>query len=477
MKRERRAPKLSNIQILVSAMVFVVFGLIIVSYFRYILVAGSREPIMDFFRWIAWFGERIHSGTMSFVDFFSDSNEQVQPLALAIDFYALEAARYDFFGALVLSGAVLKGLASLALVALFFRETKRSRRFSAMAFTAVISICILLACLNLNQWELIAEPFGLTCAIRLVCFFGVFELLSKCLRRIFDYSFRMQVLTVIAISFLAAAVSLLMSGAYFVAFLGAMSVAFLWACVSGRKKLEKKHIVLALIWAAAVLGCVAVYVSYAGNAATQSVGIGAALFAYVKGFIVYLGCTIVPQSISETDLSAFYIAGTLLLIVGIETVLIYLFYGLQDKSYMPILLMAYAVVNGLIIAVARVPAYGVGGLAASRYTVESLLGIVGMLWAWGIIHSYVEMSRAAKASMWVVAILIAVCTVNCYRVEARIAPYRAAYNAGIREVILNAEAASDEELAICQSEPVYVRETSAFLDTYDLSVFAEEAQP
>lgn len=64
-------------------------------YWRYITICGSHVPIMDFFKWISFYGETVHSGDMSFAQFFYDVNEQVQPGALALNFLIMENSDYD----------------------------------------------------------------------------------------------------------------------------------------------------------------------------------------------------------------------------------------------------------------------------------------------------------------------------------------------------------------------------------------------
>ena len=76
-------------------------------YFRYMYIAGSRVPFMDFFKWIAMYAEDVHNGAISVMQFFTDVNEQVQPGALALVFWLLECTDYDVWPLMIL-GAIIQ---------------------------------------------------------------------------------------------------------------------------------------------------------------------------------------------------------------------------------------------------------------------------------------------------------------------------------------------------------------------------------
>ena len=442
------------------------------GFYKYLNLVGYRVPIMDFWRWIAWFGEKFHTGAMSFLDFFKDKNEQVQPLALAIDFAVLEATKYDT-QILVLSGGALKILIAVGLGGWFLWQTRTDlselRIDEALNKCAVV-LLILLVSVNPNQWELMTQPFSLTTSVRVLCFVCVFGLVSYLARTMFQQPLRIQLLEILALSFVTAAAALLMSGAYMAALLGAASFAFLLGCLAEGKNLKKTVLIPALIWIITVGGCFAAYMSMMGDKDITGKA-GVPVIDCLKGFFVYLGAGLVPGSLKAESVAGLTAAGVLVLLCALWIFLAYFAAGLYKKTYMPILLFAYSVFNGVMIVLGRVTKYGAGTAASSRYTVESLLGIAGLVWAMGLLYQEKNIKKSSSAVIWIMMAAILAGTGQCCINEFNQRSYSMSYQDHMKTVMLHSDMATDEDFFSFQEKPEYVREAITFLRKNDFSIF------
>lgn len=195
------------------------------------------------------------------------------------------------------------------------------------------------------------EPFGLTCAIRIIVMFAIFALASKFIWRMLVFLFGQQVLCVLVLGALSGAFSLLLAGGYCVGFLGAISVAFLIECGFSWKQMKPRHMIVVVMWAAAALGSIAVYISFAAEGTTGLLQNGTSLVAYLKGFLVYLGGAIVSQHYAEETVTRFKLGGLAVFVAAMATGVVYLRLMIGKRSYMPLLLMLYAAIFGVVIVV------------------------------------------------------------------------------------------------------------------------------
>ncbi len=437
---------------------------------RYVSIAGFRTPIMDFFRWVAWFGEKSHSGGLGLFELAADSNEQMHPLSLAINFWVLEITGYDFW-ILVISGAILRCVFSAILIITFIRSIKNTSIIEYL-LCVICSLAICLVSVNPNQWELVSMPFSLATSVRDLLFFGLFYYVSSLLNKFFDLSFRNQLIGALVLSLFAAAVSLLIASAYFIALLGSISIVMILLLIIRRKQLKPTVVIPGIIWAATVIGCFLSYILLSKGAATQSIRNHAGILSFFEGIILYLGASIVPQNLSETSLSLFYIAGVIVL-----EAYIYITYKLIKekiilKNVIPLLLIFYSIINGFVIGLGRIGGYGLGTMVSSRYTAESLLGLVGVVWGGALIYAEGKRSVSRKTALCMLAAAVVLSVSSCYIVENRLAPYRGNYANNIKKIMMNIDDYTDQELSVCQSEPYYVRPATEFLKNNNLSVFA-----
>lgn len=439
------------------------------SYYTYMKICGHHVPIMDFFKWISMFGRSVHSGNMIFTDFFNDVNEQMQPGAMALNFMVMEKSKYDMWP-LVAIGTILHWLKTLVLGFTLLYPYYKEKRISVESLLGAIAIVIL--SLNLNQWELLAEPFSMTCAVRTILFIIIFAVSSYLFCHVFEFLYMKQIAAFSALSIAAFLISILFASAYFVGLLGAISIAGLMMIFDRKKDIELRQIALPIIWATTVILTIWTYINTASLENSQAAIHTIPILEIVKGWIVYFGAAIIPLSNNNVSLSVFYVVGIANLITMITLMILYLKYKLERKSFFPIILVVYGMISGLVISIGRVPSYGVSTMCSSRYCIESILGLVGGVYMGVKIISAITKKQSLRflIILWIIFLILG--SLFCNAAELKIAPYRAEYQKNISQVMKNASILDDYELEICQAEPHYVRDAVQFLKLNQFSIFS-----
>lgn len=441
-------------------------------FWRYITICGSHVPIMDFFKWISFYGETVHSGDMSFAQFFYDVNEQVQPGALALNFLIMEKSGYDMWPMMVI-GTVLQCMKAIALGASVLVAVRKQKNGLIWGWLGAVAVTI--AMLNQNQWELMTEPFTVGMAVRCILFLLTFNYASYLFQHILEKSYWKQVAGIIILSVLSFAVSLSFAAAYFTGFLGAISIAGIIFIIDRRKEIKARHIGLAVIWGCTVLVTLAVYLCVAPSSEAADISV---LFRHVsqllKSLILYYGAAIVPQQLSEGNPFIFYFFGVVALIATVVIAIMYLAKKELRKQLFPVMLVVYGAITGLVIAVGRISVFGQETMMSSRYCTESILGICGTV-IMGVRLCSVKSSKRKGYCLAVstFALLVISSALLCNAYEMQIAPYRAIYQDGIVNAMKNAEYLDDDQLLICQAEPLHVREAVQFLRKNELSIFSK----
>ena len=318
------------------------------------------------------------------------------------------------------------------------------------------------------------EPFGLTNTIRIVCYLATFIWVEKLFAHFYEDSFRRQLIKVLLLSLVSAFISLFLSGAYLVGFLGAVSVTILISLLIHRKELRVRLVFPALIWTATVIGSIVYYIQLIGSE-NQTIQGGHPFLDYLRGFLCYLGVSIVPQHIvEERSIQPAVIAGALLL--GAAALLLFFCFRRKksERSLLPLMLGLYALIVGAVITLGRVQYYGAGTMASSRYSTESVLFPVSLLMM--SVELYDDMKPLLRRSLIALLVCAAGSLGMCYQEELRMAPYRAAYQKQMREMMLDSENYMDDDLHVFQESPEHVRESIAFFKKYNLSVFSEGHQ-
>lgn len=447
-------------------------GVICAVYAKYINICGFHVPIMDFFRWIGMYGEKVHNGTISFLDFFFDVNEQMQPGAMAIYFGMLELSDYDMWP-MVAVGNVLLCIKAVALAALIFIPFLKQKKH--ILFGVLSAIGVAAVCLNPNQWELVIEPFTLSLAVREYLFYGIFLLFSIFFVKLFQIPFWKQLFYITLLTVVASAVSITISGAYFVGLLGAISIGGCILIIDQRKQIQSKQCLLGAIWAIGVLGTLSIYLSFTVDSVANSVSASTSmnLIDFIKAWCIFWGGAFVPQNFSESSLSQFFAVGAIFTVISAVLLAMYFHKGLHKKSYFPFFLLVYGCVIAVILIVGRCSTYGIGSIASSRYCVESCMGVCGAIFMLAELVLQSEGNNVGKPLAYMSMTGVILSAVLCFHVELGIAPYRRIYQENISDCMQTIDLLEGDAFDGFQALEDDVRKTVTFLRDNNLSIFRD----
>lgn len=446
-----------------------------ISFYNYNLVAGSTVPIMDFWEWIYKFGIDSWEGNLSFSQLYSDSGVHSQPLILYL--YCKVFCTFGFnMRVCIYSGTIILMLLSAAVISFFLYQSKNSGHW---ILRGLIVFLIAGAILNYNSWELLTEPFVMGTAIRCVSYYGLFGLTGRLLSRYYEIpALRRRTYLVILVSSYIF-VALMISGAYFVALLGAFIVGcviFIYMDDNYRKK-ESWIIVFLSLAVTLIIGVI--YLSHAGAEAgtspnaLQNISINGKWFL---GVLTMLGASLLHQNLYDSYGSIlYYVVGGFLLVAVIVAVVFFFKKKIFKKGFFPLLCLVYAGLNVAVIAAGRVNRFSVAYLSSSRYAVETSFGLIGLLWLlYEILTSFQHSQNCwCRLAIGLIAIGMLTGLFTGMRIETGIAPYRQIYNQRLETMMIDLDAYTDEELAPFQSQSLYVRESVDFLRKNQLSVFED----
>ena len=156
----------------------IAFGVMAFLYAIYVAVAKMSVPIMDYWRWIAVYGQDVLDGTVTFADWFrSDAGQHIHPLSMMITFWMLKIFHFDVVP-LVVCGMLLRILVAGGLTVFFvlrFRKEERETPVRLFLFAVAVALSVL----NFNQWEAALEPFSLAFMLRVTLFYASFYMADR----------------------------------------------------------------------------------------------------------------------------------------------------------------------------------------------------------------------------------------------------------------------------------------------------------
>lgn len=454
--------------------VILIFIWIAVDYVDYMEIAKSTVPIMDFWEWIAVYGQSIVDGTVSFADFFnSDEGQHIQPICMAINFWVLEKFKFDV-NPLVEWGMILRLTIAAWMVALFlhhFRNKKNNNYLVQFLCTTVI----ILAILNYNQWEMTTEPFSLTNAFRVGNYIFSFYLADLLMNRIPQKSMMSNLGSSAVLGLYCAFLTIFVGAAYFVGHLVAIGLAMLWTLLQQRDN-WKKYFFPMFVWGVISFLAACVYYAMVSNrtvADTPVVALGEYIRLLIEGVCLFWGAMFVhTNDINANGLAFVAILGALFLVCSVVITIHYLCVHRDGKEMFPVICVAYTMVISVAVSFGRVTVFGSQVMTSSRYVTESVISLIGLAWMTCDLFLRKERTPIGWIRPAACAVATIVLLVLAAEAEKKTAPHRAIYNDNLQEMMLNIEDYSDEELALFQANsPEYVRYSVGFFEENDLSIF------
>jgi len=447
----------------------IIVGALIIFLFHihYLFLSTRNVPFMDYWRVLKDFGEKIMTNNLALRDFWSPINGQRPGLMLFLLAINMRLFGYntqiEIFG-----GAIIKLFISIILIYTFIKENrdKQIQNFKIQ----ILCLSFLVAIFNLNQWEIITLEFSLSYMIRLFCFIFIFIYLSHCLLNMNNYKNHLYYISILLIPIIC-----LISSALFAPFVGSIcTVVFINFCINYKKErllYFKNYLVL---FFSIVFGA-SIYLYNIGSLLVlgEKIKIGTLLINFIKGTLIMFGTSLV---FIENNFKLLYTLGIIIALLYLLAIFLFFKKEMYKKTYIPLFLILYNFLYISIIYYGRGLHFNHLYLAASRYTTETTLGLIGILWIFlNVILEEINFKTIVKrnylriSSISVSLIIIGLITTIYF--ESKIGPYRGKLFEICKNILLKIDYTSDDELSIFQDAYGSVRIGVDILKKYNLGIF------
>ncbi len=375
-----------------------------------------------------------------------------------VRFFYCDNLAYVFAGAFFLS-------ITIAVILVIYHK-KIATKSSLLTFCGAI-VCVI-PMINLNQWEILT----LYCSVVFMLRILLYVLLLNYLDKLFvEGNEEGQWRRVIVYGIFSIVTILFVSQAYFPGFVAAVCFIVVVDYIIKRNKEYIKY--YSAVFISMLSGALIYYVTLdKGTAGTgESVDISQRIIDFIKGLILMLGSTIIPQTKQSLNMQNTYSAGIVILSLACFSVYLFFRTKMYKKTYFPLACLVYAFVSILVIEYGRIYTFGLGSVTSSRYVVETTIGLVGLMQIyWNCLIS-IDMKKIVKGISVCAIVGVLGMMMWSNSVEMEIAPYRKIYNQGMENLLINIDEVTDEQLSIFQTAPDNVRKTAEIMKKYNLSVW------
>lgn len=454
---------------------FVVLVAMTVQYWNYVEIAKTTVPFMDFWRWIAVYGEKVQNKTIQFHDYFnSDCGEHIQPIAMMIYFTIL--GRTDFnIAALVEIGSIFQIILAFSMVGFFWFSSAKTCKVDTVVKS--ITTCILFLCvINYNQWEMTTEPFSVALAYRLINYYLSFILAAYWLANMEKRSLKKNLLFSFVFGCFCAFLTLFVGAAYFVGHLVAIGLSCLWVLIQ-RRNMWKNYLCPMFVWGILSFVSAVVYAYILLHRGTQiqdiSLNWGTLTVELIQGVCLFWGAALIPTPFINSHGSQIVaILGAVVLIVAVIVLVRYLKQHCDGSGMFPVICFLYAFVISIAITMGRYGKFGISTMVSSRYVVESSIGLFGLIWM-----AYFLWSGKRKEDRREILSIIAIAFSGLMllfsaKVQIAFSPYMKESFEKLKVIMQNINEYSDEELTGFQAnDPNDIRYCVDFLMKNGLSIF------
>ncbi len=337
-----------------------------------------------------------------------------------------------------------------------------------ISFIVLISFVIF----SLNQWENIVFSLGIAIMLKTLLFILSFFLLDRIIIGQKHYLPYLTISIILAI--------LLFGGGYSLAFILSMLISFVFILIL-KRKIEPKQIKTFFWVLLTSISAITIYLYkiYDNNMINNNITmldrlvfivhnpLGAMKFLLLSFSSSVVGVNVANHYLSQ---SVILLLGLLVIYAYIYALIKYITSKMYDKTFMPIMLIAYSIFILLMILVGRLD-YGVEYGMSSRYTTDTQCGIIGIIWI--VVYSTMKLdlkqSKKYIALLLLLIILFGQLATNI--LEWRIASYRKANFDKLRVMALDIDQYDNNEIKMFQYDNDLVKEGIGILKKHNLNVF------
>lgn len=455
-------------------MLVVLLSMLFVWYGRYIELAKCTIPYSDYFQWTVAYGEKIINHEISMGDYFrSDNGEHIQPIMMLLSTKVLGATDFDY-AVLVTAGMYIRCvMAAILAIYSYLILSKREEPFSE-AVAVICAAIIAFACLNFNQWEMVTESFALGSSIRVLIYFASFLLADYWIQQIPKHSAKQNTFWGGLFGVVLSCTTLLISAGYFVGHVLSIGFVFLFVLLKNINNM-RQYLIPMVTWGITTLaGCIIYVLILVSGTRQDSVSISLDLLSIILGLIVFWGAAFLPIVLLPEiyGLVPYAVIGTL--VIFVMTFLIFKHLRKREAPQLfPVFCIIYANLAAIIIATARISTFSYSTMTSSRYTIESTIGIIGVIWLLAnYLTEHCKLSMKVWASMGILSITALLSISANYEMQR--APYIRNYYDNLELQLLEYESCSDETLEmISATSPEKARLCLNFLKEHHLSIFGD----
>ena len=457
--------------------VFLLFVAYTARYVTYLMIAGATVPIMDYWRWIYKFGPTTLNNDFSLSLFYGDGGEHSQAGTLFLVFKILVNHKFDMKVLLYYGAILIPVLVFIHMVE--FVNRNRDLNWWGLLLGGCLTFVILL---SYNAWEIYTENFIFTSALGTLVKYALYRAIEGFLRKTEEWSDRKCAVICSAFCVAFTMYCLWFSAVSFIGNVIVLAfVTFVWAREDKKYKKPSIRRVCIAIAATCVL-IIVLYFALAKKAGGQSVTntlVLVPVFEYVKGYIIGLGASILPNTVlNDHGRPIFYVTGSLLLIWVVLVVVLIIKKKLLRGNILPLM---YLVSGGVMLAVAcfgRIGQYGVSVMTSSRYCVYSNTALIGLIWLTCQVFKEKSsgsgrniMMTISKCVLAMGCVVLTLALLYAAKIEWGIAPYRGQYYSELARMMRKIDEYSDSQLGGFQSDATFVRGAVEFLRNNHLSIF------
>ena len=444
--------------------IIISLGLALFIMFVYLSKATANVPIMDYWRYINSFVDKMFTDTITFNDLWLNQGVYRYPVIYGLFLLNVKLFHYntqiEIFG-----GCVVMAITSIILYKLlkeYFCDYKKYIKYFGYCM-------LLMAVFNLNQWEILTLEFSLGFALRILSFILVFKYTDYFLCNMTTTYSRAIILAMIYIFVIC-----LFGAAYFPAMIGAVFFTIVFRLFVFLKEEKLGYVKQYIILCAGLIIGTCIYMNgiVSSDITISENGLFSAVFNFniLRALVIMLGSSLV--GVYGVKISFF--VGCVFLGIYIFAIVWYLYNKMYKKTYMPMLLIAYAIMVTCLIYLGRSSVFNLEYLTSSRYVCETTIGIIGVSWilldCFSNNNSNLRFLRKSICCCMLIFIIISI-GCSCLK-EYNTAIYRKAYADNLIKNMTKIEELDSSEIALYQANyDELVINGVKIMKKYNLGVF------
>ena len=461
-------------KMLPTVIVFAVLIMLTVERIHYTLIATANVPVMDYWRYIVQFVDKLMEGNVTIMDLWEPYSSHRSGISTFL--FLINVKWFGLNTQIeILLGAIGTFINCIFLFWIFLKKNQWNTSWVKCGFI-LVALCMF----NINQWEIVTLEFSLGFSLRILLVLWTFYLFDTLQIR----ERKKWIIASFSVSMLVVAY---LTGSYGPAVLGTfVFISIIYMIVGKESKWKKciQNLIIIFFLGAGLIIFFWGLESNSGSGATKSFFDILLDGTLIKGIFLMLGSSVVhieSNVVSQHPNILLYI-GVILFLVYVLAIVLFFRLQIYKKTYMPLMLMAYTACIILVIVYGRSTMFGVEYVRSSRYVCETTLGLAGICWIFLYQIQYMMDHRKEKNYLSMVKTVACICGLvlimgsigYSYKVEKGIAPFRKVYQENLIELMKSGEELTDEQCANFQADTHLVNQGIAIMRKYNLGVFREK---